>query len=338
MAAAALGLFLAVGTGTALASEQQALPIENGNAVEVSEHLWTVNGETFAPVKELADRMGWQLAYEPESGLVTVSNGMDDTLSFQEGTSSLEFNGSTYGTESAAKLKDGDMYFPLRLLAEAMNANVTWNEERKAAVIQPQPEYVVAEGDTLWSLAEDQETTPRELMLRNGLPDINLQIGQQLKLVVPEFLDPNVQAAAKAQAEVQAKVAVAREVKASEAEPEIDAEDLALLAKLVQVESGYEPYEGKLAVANVVLNRVKTGRYSDTVKGVIYAPGQFPPATNGTLAKTKASEDSIKAAKAALSGENNVPGAVYFFNPQREPGKLKSLTKVKQIGHHVFAK
>jgi spore germination cell wall hydrolase CwlJ-like protein len=56
------------------------------------------------------------------------------------------------------------------------------------------------------------------------------------------------------------------------------------------------------------------------------------------LDKTTPSKDSLKAARAALSGENNVPGAVYFFNPKREPGKLKKVTVVKEFGHHVFAK
>jgi LysM repeat protein len=287
-------------------------------------------------VKELADQMGWQLDYEPESGRITIRNDLDDSLSFQAGDKKLTFNGSSYVTESAADVADGDTYFSLRLLAESMNASVEWDAEAKVASVQAEPAYVVEEGDTLWGIAEAHETTPRELMLRNGMTDIALAIGQPLKLVVPEFLDPVAQA--QARAEAKADAAASKEVKASQAEAQIDPEDLALLAKLVQVEAGYEPYEGKLAVANVVMNRVKLSRFPDTVKGVIYAPGQFPPAKNGLMAKAKASEDSIKAAKAALSGENNVPGAVYFFNPKLEPDKAKKLTKVKQIGHHMFAK
>ena len=98
-------------------------------------------------------------------------------------------------------------------------------------------------------------------------------------------------------------------------------EDLKLLACLVHAEAGNQSYEGKLAVANVVLNRVKSGKFPNTIKEVIYQPGQFTVAANGALAKqlkkyknytSKSHLSSIKAAKAALSGENNIGSRLYF--------------------------
>ncbi len=98
-------------------------------------------------------------------------------------------------------------------------------------------------------------------------------------------------------------------------------EDLKLLACLVHAEAGDQSYEGKLAVANVVLNRVKSSKYANTIEAVIYQPGQFTVARSGSLDKqidryegysTKSQQLTIKAAKAALSGANNVGSRLYF--------------------------
>ena len=99
-------------------------------------------------------------------------------------------------------------------------------------------------------------------------------------------------------------------------------EELKLLACLVHAEAGNQSYEGKLAVANVVLNRMKSGRFASTVKGVIYQAGQFTVARSGSLQKqldqysnyyTNSQKLSIQAAKAALEGDNNI-GSRTFFN------------------------
>lgn len=98
-------------------------------------------------------------------------------------------------------------------------------------------------------------------------------------------------------------------------------DELKLLACLVHSEAGTQSYEGKLAVANVVLNRVKSHKYPSTIKAVIYQSGQFSVAHSGSLAKQLDKYDnyssnsqalSIKAAKAAFEGENNIGSRLYF--------------------------
>ena len=91
-------------------------------------------------------------------------------------------------------------------------------------------------------------------------------------------------------------------------------DDAYLLACLVHAEAGSEPYEGKLAVANVVLNRVNRG-FGDSISSVIYARGQFSVVTNGRLASVIANgpnSESVQAANEALSGVNNVPDYLFF--------------------------
>lgn len=91
--------------------------------------------------------------------------------------------------------------------------------------------------------------------------------------------------------------------------------DVTLLAALIQCEAGRESYEGKLAVGAVVMNRVRSASYPNSVSGVINAPSQFPPATNGKVASVIASGPSascIQAAQAAIDGASNVGGATHF--------------------------
>lgn len=98
-------------------------------------------------------------------------------------------------------------------------------------------------------------------------------------------------------------------------------DDLKLLVCLVHAEAGNQSYEGKLAVANVVLNRVKSRNYPNTIKDVIYQSGQFSVSTSGSLDKQlKKYEDyssesqklTIKAVKSALAGTNNIGSRLHF--------------------------
>jgi hypothetical protein len=97
--------------------------------------------------------------------------------------------------------------------------------------------------------------------------------------------------------------------------------ELKLLACLIHAEAGTQTYEGKLAVANIVLNRMKSSNYPDSMKEVIYQSGQFSVARSGSLEKQLNNYEnynswsqklSIKAAKAALSGSNNIGSRLYF--------------------------
>ncbi len=95
-----------------------------------------------------------------------------------------------------------------------------------------------------------------------------------------------------------------------------EADDLRLLATLIYCEAGSESYDGKLAVGAVVMNRVRSGAYPNTISGVIYASGQFTPAMNGKVAKAYyngiATESCYAAAQAAMAGATNVGDATHF--------------------------
>ena len=119
-----------------------------------------------------------------------------------------------------------------------------------------------------------------------------------------------------------------------------DENDVYWLARIIEAEAGGESGEGKLAVANVVLNRVASGSYPDTIYDVIFDTKygtQFEPTSNGAIYNTP-SEESIKAAKRALSGENNIGGALYFYNPSLVDAVWirTNCTYIQTIGCHNF--
>lgn len=111
--------------------------------------------------------------------------------------------------------------------------------------------------------------------------------------------------------------------------------DAYLLACIVYCESGNQSYEGQLAVANVVLNRVRSAQFPNTISEVVYQSGQFTPAFSGSLANVIASGPSasaVQAANDALAGNNNI-GSYLFFNGYVDTSKVGSYVV---IGDHTF--
>ncbi len=106
----------------------------------------------------------------------------------------------------------------------------------------------------------------------------------------------------------------------------VGGDDLRLLAALIHCEAGSETYNGKLAVGAVVMNRVRSGAYPNTISGVIFASGQFTPALNGKVARVYTNGNiapgCYEAAQAAINGETNVGGATHFRRAGNHDGLL----------------
>lgn len=115
--------------------------------------------------------------------------------------------------------------------------------------------------------------------------------------------------------------------------------DLELLARVIYAESRGEPYEGQVAVGAVILNRVKSSQFPNTIREVIYAPNQFTSVTDGQI-NLKPNETAYKAAREALAGKDPSLGALFFYNPKtaRTLSWLSTRPTTVVIGNHVFAK
>ncbi|EST52411.1 cell wall hydrolyses involved in spore germination [Brevibacillus panacihumi W25] len=114
--------------------------------------------------------------------------------------------------------------------------------------------------------------------------------------------------------------------------------EMELLARLVYAEGRGEPYEGQVAIAAVVLNRVSSPQFPDTVQEVIFAPRAFSPVRGGKL-PFKANESTRKAAREAVAGADPTNGSLYFFNPNTATSEwIWSRTQTVRIANHIFAK
>lgn len=111
-----------------------------------------------------------------------------------------------------------------------------------------------------------------------------------------------------------------------------------LLARLIYAEARGESYKGKVAVGAVVLNRVRSSEFPNTLSGVIYQKNAFESVTNGSINNTP-NDECLRAAKEAMNGWDPTGGCLYFYNAATVPSKswIHTRTVKTVIGRHSFA-
>lgn len=304
----------------------------DGEVLELDDPIITIEGRLLVPIRHLAEALHGVVVWVPDTKETLVVSALGDEIIFQPDNPVMRFNGTEYRMDVEPLVVEQRVYIPLRHAAQFLHAEVTWDGETASAHLNFMNPYIVEEGDTLETISE-QLDIPEELLIeRNQLAEDDLQEVIILKYVIPDIMQTKIE-------EPSAEALLADEAGLEEVVLPFTDEELELLAKITMVEAGYESYEGQLAVANVILNRVKDPRFPDTIHDVIYAPKQFPPAHNGLLDRAVPNESVWKAVRAAAAGENNVEGAVYFHNPNVSSGRFwNSLTEVAKIGNHRFLK
>lgn len=112
--------------------------------------------------------------------------------------------------------------------------------------------------------------------------------------------------------------------------------EIDLLARIISAESRGEPYEGQVAVAAVILNRIEHPSFPNTLSGVIYQPGAFSCLTDGGV-NAAVADSAYKAARDAINGSDPSGGAIYYYNPAKSTNKwILSRPVITVIGGHRF--
>ena len=238
---------------------------------------------------------------------------------------------------------------------EAVAANEQVIAERTGATASEDEffaEEEVQQDETAALQAEASEAAQNEIEEVQAAEEAaRIEAEAQAKAAVEEAARIEAEAQAKAaeeaarlEAEAQAKAA-AEEAARIEAEAQqaalaaqtaqtaaISAEELKLLANIIYCEAGSESYVGKVAVGNVIMNRVKSASQPNTITEVVYAKGQFSPVRNGSLQRALSSDKAdaacYQAAIEALAGAQPVGGKLFFRRNNGRSGQV--------IGHHVF--
>lgn len=128
---------------------------------------------------------------------------------------------------------------------------------------------------------------------------------------------------------------------ASAAEYSLSEKDYDVLLKIVEAEAGGEDETGKILVANVILNRVESEQFPDTISEVVYQKingnAQFSPVADGRIDSVTVSDETAEAVERALAGENGSNGACFFRAVYCKSKWFdRNLTRVAEHGHHIF--
>lgn len=206
-----------------------------------------------------------QISWKNHEAVVTTKNLR---LSARPGNSYLVANGRNLYIENGVKLINGSVMVPIRVLAKATGALVSWDGARNQVLIK-RGSGTILSGDRYY-----------------------------------------------------------------------DSSSVYWLSRIINAESNGEPLRGKIAVGNVILNRVKSPEYPNTIYNVIFDTNygvQFEPVKNGTIENTP-SEESILAAKLCLDGASVVGDSIYFLNPAKSESlwAVKNCVYVATIGSHQF--
>lgn len=222
---------------------------------------------------------------------------------------------------SSSKQKEGE-----RTSAEEKDKQQQQKDAENQANI-----YKVRKGDTLWSISTTLDIEINEIISFNQLSSVTLQIGQELQI-------PSV-------TELKAKntISIAEINQAEELSyAPYSQREYEWLARIIEAEAENQPYLGKVAVGSVVMNRVKDSWFPDTIEEVVKqrvnGVYQFTPVANGRIDRITPSEDSYRAALAAINGEDPTHGSLYFYNPDIATSRwIFSRPTATVIGDHTFA-
>jgi len=187
--------------------------------------------------------------------------------------------------------------------------------------------YNVQPGDSLYTIAERHKTTVKKLKADNRLKGDTIYPGQKLFLNGPTPVTAS-------------RGMSPQSVSRGGGTENISASEFDALARIITAEADNQSYETKVAVGAVVLNRVKSPLFPDTIRGVVYqvdAGGryQFEPVLNGWINRP-ASESAQKAAKEALSGTDPTGGALFFWESWVKSRYLTARPLAKTMGAFTF--
>lgn len=318
---------------TAQAGTEETIDEKNYFNTEEWSNLAAANVQTYANIRQGADTS--------TPGVGVLLPGHEVTVLSNDGTWSRVNSGNVegyirndllvFGEEARVHYKNVCGFYGT-VTAEALNIREGSSEEAPILTVAPAETLLELEGmDGEWYLVEYEGET--------GYVDsgyVEIEAPDCVALTVEEYQSRLAEEAARAEAEraaaetareqaeaekqaaAQSQAAASDTSSQNEAVPastSVSSSDLDLLAAIIQCEAGGESRTGKVAVGAVIMNRVNSGSFPNSISEVVYQSGQFSPVSNGALSSVQsggARSDCYEAAQAALAGENPVGECLYF--------------------------
>lgn len=246
----------------------------------------------------------------------------------------LTVNDTYIKMDSDPFLYAGSTFVPIRFVSSALGAdNVSWDAGTKTAVIRDGSTTIrLPIGKKLAYINGSQVSVDKSVMLVNDRTYVPVRF-------VAEHLGCTVGwDSASYTVLIQKQGTVVPDHLRTDSE--YDKDEIYWLSKIIHAESQGEPMEGKIAVGNVILNRVSSPEFPSTIYSVIFDRKfgvQFSPTLDGSIYQTPLG-DSVIAAKRALRGEETVGKSLYFLNPKtaESPWIINNRKYYKTIANHDF--
>lgn len=233
----------------------------------ITSNVTLYNSTTYVPIRAVSQMLspGAKVTWENGQAVVRTTS---QTLTARPGDCYMQANGRFLYASEGIRLVNGTTLVPIRVLAKALGATVTWNGSAQTAVVK-RGSGTIASGDSYYG-----------------------------------------------------------------------SDAVYWLSRIINAESSGEPLKGKIAVGNVILNRVSSSSFPNSIYGVIFDTKygtQFQPVANGTIYNTPSAE-CVLAAKLCLDNASVVGASLFFFNASKATSYwiAQSCTYVATIGNHQF--
>ncbi len=280
-----------------------------------SDQARIINGRTYIPIRNYSELLGFDVEWDEESRSVTITDGELATTFLLNSRRVIQDETALY-MEARALLIDGRTYIPLRSVAELYNRAVDWDEQKKQVNIREYKTYQVAPWQTFYEISRELRILEKALRVWNSNLEGEPELGSTIYLESTEK--------------------VTLDYTLTETVIPYDYHDLEMLAKIVYAEAVGEPYEGMVAVGAVIMNRIKSTSFPNSLVDVIFQRGQFTPISNGQYNRAKPTDSYYRAAEDALRGIDPVEGALFFNDPKRSRGGYFNRPIIMHIGTHCF--
>lgn len=309
---------LAVSTSFA---EGASLKIKvNNEYIQTDTAPFITNGTTYVPIRFISEGLNIKnIAWDSNSKTVTLKNGTD-TLRILINKNYAYKNGTLISVPNPAIIANGRTFVPLRFVSENLNADVNWQESTNTVIITTEKQSTSSNNSSSGSNSSANSSTskPSSGSTSSGSSTSKPSSGSTSSGSSSNY-----------------------GTSGTNSDLYTNYNDAVYwLSRIIEAEAAGESLKGKVAVGEVILNRVRSDEFPDTIWTVIFDTKfgiQFEPVANGTIYNTP-SQDSIKAAEMALSGSNYVGDCLYFLNPRIAESNWISKNRVHYttIGNHEF--
>lgn len=244
-----------------------------------------------------------------------------------------------------------EIYVPLETVSIALGSEFyTWNSALQSASLMAQDLFVTVSAEKDYIVANGKNISiSNGLQIKEGIPMVPVRqlckafdVGVEIKddAVEIDTMSDYTEPASKesSQTEKSSSSSSSNITTTTGDSYDGDEDDLYWLSRIIYAEAGGEGMTGMIAVGNVVLNRVRSSSFPNTIKGVIFdtkSGVQFSPAYSGRIYNTP-SADAVEAARQALAGVNVVGNSLYFNPASRDSWASRNCEFVTQIGNHCF--